>query len=51
VLDRAGRVGEAAAALHDAIALYERKGNIVSASRARAIVNRLGHRADVLDAT
>jgi class 3 adenylate cyclase/tetratricopeptide (TPR) repeat protein len=51
VLDGAGRVGEAAAALHDAIALYERKGNIVSERRARAIVNRLGHRADVLDAT
>ena len=51
VLDRAGRVSEAAAALRDAIALYDRKGNIVLAARARAIFNRLGHRADVVDAT
>jgi class 3 adenylate cyclase/tetratricopeptide (TPR) repeat protein len=51
VLDRAGRVDDAAAALKNAIELYEGKGNIVSASRARAIVNRLGHGADVLDAT
>jgi tetratricopeptide (TPR) repeat protein len=37
VLDRARRAREAAAALGDAIALYERKGNIVLAARARAI--------------
>jgi tetratricopeptide (TPR) repeat protein len=50
VLDRAGRASEAATALRDAIAQYERKGNIVSAARARATVERLGHRADVVDA-
>ena len=37
VLDRASRAREAAEALADAIALYERKGNIALASRARAI--------------
>jgi len=50
VLDRAGRAGEAAAALRDAIALYERKGNIVCASRARATVKRLDG-PDLVDAT
>jgi tetratricopeptide (TPR) repeat protein len=49
VLDHAGRANEAATALRDAIALYECKGNIVSAARARALVEHLGHRADAVD--
>jgi class 3 adenylate cyclase/tetratricopeptide (TPR) repeat protein len=50
VRDRAGHGAEAATALRDAIALYERKGNIVSAARARATLEHLGHRAEVVDA-
>jgi class 3 adenylate cyclase/tetratricopeptide (TPR) repeat protein len=50
VLDRAGRPREAAAATRDAIALYERKGNIVSAARAHTILERLGHRARATEA-
>jgi tetratricopeptide (TPR) repeat protein len=36
ILSLAGRPAEAAAALDEAVALYERKGNVVSASRARS---------------
>jgi tetratricopeptide (TPR) repeat protein len=43
VLERAGRTERAAQALRDAIALYERKGNAVSAARARAAIERLAH--------
>jgi tetratricopeptide (TPR) repeat protein len=41
VLERAGRPEPATAALREAAALYERKGNIVSAARARATLERL----------
>ena len=37
----AGKPAEAAAALEDAITLYERKGNVVSAAKARALLERL----------
>jgi len=40
VVDRAGRVSEAATALRDAIALYGRKGNLVSAARAHTTLER-----------
>jgi class 3 adenylate cyclase/tetratricopeptide (TPR) repeat protein len=50
MLDRAGRAGDAAAALRDAIALYQRKGNLVSAARAHITLERLGHGAAVTDA-
>jgi ATP/maltotriose-dependent transcriptional regulator MalT len=36
VLRRVGRTGEAAGAAEEAVALYERKGNVVTAKRARA---------------
>jgi hypothetical protein len=49
VLERAGRAGGAAAALRDAIALYQRKGNLVSAARAHTTLERLGHGAAVTD--
>jgi tetratricopeptide (TPR) repeat protein len=39
VLDRAGRGREAVVALRQAIALYERKGNVVASGRARAMLN------------
>ena len=41
VLERAGRVDEAAAAVEQAIALHERKGNIVSAARSRSVLDHL----------
>jgi tetratricopeptide (TPR) repeat protein len=47
VLARAGRPNEAATALRDAISLYERKGNIVSAARTRQTLDSLGHKAHV----
>jgi tetratricopeptide (TPR) repeat protein len=50
VLERAGRTEQAADALRDAIALYERKGNAVSASRARVTIERLANHAGVTDA-
>jgi hypothetical protein len=50
VLDRAGRVSDAAAALRDAIALYQRKGNVVFAARAHTNLERLGHGAAITDA-
>jgi tetratricopeptide (TPR) repeat protein len=50
VLERAGRTERAAAALREAVALYERKGNAVSAARARATIERLAHHAGVTDA-
>ena len=49
VLDRAGRASDAATALRDAIALYERKGNVVSADRARTTLERLGRQAGSRD--
>jgi predicted ATPase/class 3 adenylate cyclase len=50
VLDRAGRAEEAVAALDRAIALYDRKGNVVSARRAREMVERVGRQAGVTGA-
>ena len=47
---RAGRASEAAAALRDAIALYQRKGNVVSAARAHTSLERFRHGAAVTDA-
>jgi class 3 adenylate cyclase/tetratricopeptide (TPR) repeat protein len=41
VLDHAGRANEAATALRDAIVLYERKGNIVSATQTDTMLKRL----------
>jgi tetratricopeptide (TPR) repeat protein len=49
-LERAGRAEDAAKPLHEAVALYERKGNAISAARARATIERLGHHAGATDA-
>ena len=45
VLELAGRPREARAALAEAIALFERKGNVVSAERARRALERLDDHA------
>jgi tetratricopeptide (TPR) repeat protein len=50
VLERAGRANEAATELRDAIALYQRKGNVVSAARAHTTLERLRHGAALSDA-
>ena len=50
VLVRAGRTEDAADALREAVVLYERKGNAISATRARATIERLAHNAGVTDA-
>jgi hypothetical protein len=50
-LDRAGRASEAATTLRDAIALYQRKGNVVSAARAHTILERLEYDAAVTGAS
>ena len=42
VLEQAGRADEAVDALERALALHERKGNIVSAERCRSLLNELG---------
>jgi tetratricopeptide (TPR) repeat protein len=42
ILSLAGRPAEAAAALAEAVALYERKGNVVSAARASAQLQAIG---------
>jgi len=42
VLSMAGRSGEAVPALNEAIKLYERKGNLVSAQEARALLLKVG---------
>jgi hypothetical protein len=49
VLEHAGRADEAADALNVALTLYERKGNIASASRVRALIESEPHRAAVTD--
>ena len=49
VLERAGRADEAADALCDALALYQRKGNVVAAARARALIESERRRAGVTD--
>ena len=41
VLRLAGRPEEAASALEEAVALYERKGNVVSAAKARALLEEV----------
>jgi tetratricopeptide (TPR) repeat protein len=41
VMRAAGRPAEAAVALEEALALYERKGNVVSAAKARAALDEL----------
>jgi tetratricopeptide (TPR) repeat protein len=50
VLEHAGRAAEAATTLRDAIALYQLKGNLVSAARAHTTLERLGHGTAVTDA-
>lgn len=50
-LDGAGRASEATTALRDALALYEREGNVVSAARAHTILERLEYDAAVTDAS
>lgn len=45
ILERAGEAQEAQTTLRAAIDLYERKGNVVGAGRARAMLERLGARA------
>jgi class 3 adenylate cyclase len=42
VLSIAGHVEDAAAALERAIVVHEQKGNVVSATRSRAMLDRLG---------
>jgi predicted negative regulator of RcsB-dependent stress response len=42
VLQAAGRGGDARAAFEEALARYERKGNVVSAARVRAQLERVG---------
>jgi tetratricopeptide (TPR) repeat protein len=49
VLEHAGRADEAADALSAALAVYERKGNIAAASRARALIESERRRAGVTD--
>jgi hypothetical protein len=49
VLKRAGRPSEAMAVIREAIVSYERKGNVVSAARARATPERPAQRAGVVD--
>jgi hypothetical protein len=49
-LERAGRVEDAATSLHEAVGLYERKGNAIEAARARATIERLEQHAGVTDA-
>jgi hypothetical protein len=41
ILERAGRPEEAVTPLREAIDLYERKGNVVSAAKARALLGQL----------
>jgi hypothetical protein len=41
VLRIAGRSGDAIPVVEEAIALYERKGNVVSAAKARALLEEL----------
>jgi tetratricopeptide (TPR) repeat protein len=49
VLERAGRADEAADALREALTLYQRKGNVVAAAQARALIESERHRAGVTD--
>jgi class 3 adenylate cyclase/tetratricopeptide (TPR) repeat protein len=49
VLERAGRADEAADALREALALYERKGNVVAGAQARTLIESERRRAGVTD--
>jgi class 3 adenylate cyclase/tetratricopeptide (TPR) repeat protein len=49
VLDRAGRAAEAVVALREAIALYERKGNMVATARARATLDGIEREVGVVE--
>jgi tetratricopeptide (TPR) repeat protein len=49
VLERAGRADEAADALREALAFYQRKGNVVAAAQARALIHSEHGRAGVTD--
>ena len=49
VLERAGRADEAADALRDALALYQRKGNVVAAAQARTLIASERRRVGVTD--
>ena len=44
VLELAGRIDEAVEATRTALELYERKGNVISAARVRALLEPLEHR-------
>jgi class 3 adenylate cyclase/tetratricopeptide (TPR) repeat protein len=48
VLEHAGKTDEAAASLHEAISLFEQKGDIVSAARGRAALSTIVDRANLL---
>jgi tetratricopeptide (TPR) repeat protein len=50
ILIQAGQADQALTALRDAIALYDRKGNVVGAERAQAILRPLAAGASVSDA-
>jgi tetratricopeptide (TPR) repeat protein len=50
ILMQAGQADQALTALRDAIALYDRKGNVVGAERAQAILRPLAAGASVSDA-
>ena len=49
VLERAGRADDAADALREALALYERKGNVVAAAQARTLIESERRRVGVTD--
>ena len=49
VLERAGRADDAADALRDALALYQRKGNVVAAAQARTLIESERRRVGVTD--
>jgi hypothetical protein len=46
VLERAGHPAEAADSLRSALVIYERKGNVVSAARVRAVIESAAGVAD-----
>ena len=50
ILAQAGQADQALTTLSDAIALYDRKGNVDGAERVPALVRRLGAGASVSDA-
>jgi hypothetical protein len=50
VVDRHGKADDALTALRAAIALYERKGNLVAAERAQTTLRHMGERAAISEA-